>query len=231
MLRIHPSETILLGHWHQVAGKPKADETCKRIAELVESYFVFIAADESGWDKLFQDPEDGRVWELVYDNSDQHSGGPPTLKCVSRQEVSRKYGIRILHLSSMMKLLKPEQLNSWTQRFISFNDAVLKAWCVEYTPTSTILDIRLETQDIESPSGWSQVKFRLFDVFSMKYADGPKATYQVLSNGLHILFESDQIALEFGNFIDSPESFSELVLSPCHVVAEKLEWGVEPIAL
>ena len=48
-----------------------------------------------------------------------------------------------------------------------------------------------------------------------------------MSNGLHTLFDADHVALEFGDFIDVPESISELMDSPCHVVAETLEWEAQ----
>jgi hypothetical protein len=123
-----------------------------------------------------------------------------------------------------MKILQYKELTAWNERFCTFNDAVLRSWSLKFESTTTIVEIVIEAQDLKSPSGWSFVTIRLSDVSSLKLCHGPDMNYQVLSNGLHSLFYSDRVALEFGYFIDPPNSFSELTSSPCHVVARILEW-------
>jgi hypothetical protein len=127
----------------------------------------------------------------------------------------------------MMKLSPLVELNSWNERFVSFNDAVMKSWAMKFALSAPVLEVVIETQDQDSPSGWSLVTIHLSGVSSLKFCEGPKTSYQVLSNGLHTLFDPVSIGLEFGDFIDAPESFSELMESPCHVVAESLDWDVQ----
>lgn len=127
----------------------------------------------------------------------------------------------------MKRLSDYEELTAWNERFVSFNDAVLKSWSVMFALTTPVLETVIEAQDQVSPSGWSLVTIRLSRVSSLRFCDGPKASYQVLSNGLHTLFETGRVGLEFGDSIDAPESFSELMASPCHVVAEALEWEAQ----
>ena len=129
----------------------------------------------------------------------------------------------------MKKLSDHDELTAWSSRFASFNDAVLKSWAVKFAATGAVLEVVIEAQDQESPSGWSLVSLRLCKVTSLRFCDGPKASYQVLSNGLHALLDTGCVALEFGDFIDIPESLTELMSSPCHAVAETLEWGVQPV--
>jgi hypothetical protein len=124
----------------------------------------------------------------------------------------------------MTKRLHPEDLKAWNERFVSFNDAVLKSWSVKFASIETTLEIEIEAQDQDSPSGWSLIKIRLIGVSSLDFCDGPKTSYRVLSNGLHTLFDTNFVAIEFGRFIDAPESLSELMSSPCHAVANSLEW-------
>lgn len=124
----------------------------------------------------------------------------------------------------MTNLSNYEELTAWNERFASFNDAVLKSWSVNFATATPILETVIQTQDRESASGWSLVRIRLSGVTSLRFCDGSKASYQVFSNGLHTLFDAGCVALEFGDSIDVPESLSELMTSPCHVVANTLEW-------
>ncbi len=128
-----------------------------------------------------------------------------------------------------MKLSSLEELNSWNERFVSFNDAVLKSWAVKFAPSAPVLEVVIEAQDQDSPSGWSLVTIHLSGISSLKFCERPKTSYQVLSNGLHTLFDKGQVALEFGDFIDTPESLSELMDSPCHAVGETLAWEAQPV--
>lgn len=129
----------------------------------------------------------------------------------------------------MNRLSDHEALTAWNERFASFNDAVLKSWAVEFSSTTPVLETVIEAQDRSSPSGWSLVTIRLSGVTSLRFCDGPKASYQVLSNGLHTVFDTGCVALEFGDSIDTPESLAELMASPCHVVAETLEWEAQSV--
>ena len=130
----------------------------------------------------------------------------------------------------MKRLADHDSLTAWHKRFASFNDAVLKSWSVNFASTVPVWETELEAQDQESPSGWSLVRIRASGVTSVRFCDGPKASYQVLSSGLHTLFDGGRVALEFGNFIDAPESLSELIGSQCHVVGEMLEWEAQAIS-
>ncbi|TVP76010.1 MAG: hypothetical protein EA353_12810 [Puniceicoccaceae bacterium] len=127
----------------------------------------------------------------------------------------------------MIKLINHEGLKLWNDRFAKFNDAVLKSVSVNFTSVSPVFEMVLEAQDQESSTGWSLVTIRLSKVTSLRFCDGPRSSYQVLSNGLHTLLEGETFALELGDFIDDPESLSELMVSPCHVVGEILEWDAQ----
>ncbi|MBI2735202.1 MAG: hypothetical protein HYX38_01410 [Rhodospirillales bacterium] len=56
-----------------------ADEICKRIETLVANYLDVLGVDASGWDTLYRDPNDSRLWELVHPQSELSGGGPPEL--------------------------------------------------------------------------------------------------------------------------------------------------------
>lgn len=91
-MKIRADETAIRGSWAQSGKDVLADDACRRIDELVQTYLEKIGHDASGWDALYRDPADGRYWELVYPESDLHGGGPPTLLNTSPDHARSKYG-------------------------------------------------------------------------------------------------------------------------------------------
>ena len=86
-------ESALRGDWVQVGAQMQGDAVCERIEWLVKSRLERVATDASGWDTLYKDPRDGRMWELTYPRSEMHGGGPPSLTVVARDEASRRYEV------------------------------------------------------------------------------------------------------------------------------------------
>lgn len=92
-MKLRPNETELRGNWMFIESSIKADDVSKRIEILISSYLIEMCTDESGWNKLYQDPDDKRFWELTYPDSEMHGGGAPLLKNLSMQEAKEKYRI------------------------------------------------------------------------------------------------------------------------------------------
>jgi hypothetical protein len=91
-MKLNPSETELNGNWIIQGGDVVADKVCSRIETLTEKYLQQVGTDQSGWDQLYLDPADGRLWELLYLQSEMQGGGPPTLRVVGLEEAKAKYG-------------------------------------------------------------------------------------------------------------------------------------------
>jgi hypothetical protein len=91
-MKIELVETILVGRWDSREGRVVPDDTCRRIDALVRTHLKELGRDATGWDALFRDPEDGRLWELTCPHSELHGGGPPQLRCVLVNEARAKYG-------------------------------------------------------------------------------------------------------------------------------------------
>jgi len=91
MTKLSPDEFELRGNWKLGDSTPMGDEVCKRIEWLTKEYLVKITLHDSGWNLLFQDPNDKRYWELTYPQSELHGGGPPMLKVLSEDKVQQKY--------------------------------------------------------------------------------------------------------------------------------------------
>jgi hypothetical protein len=92
-MNLRPDEVLLDGKLELVDGKVRADAITVRIRALAKGVLTKMGTDPSGWDTLYQDPQDGRYWELTYPQSHMHGGGPPRLTVISHDEAKRKYGI------------------------------------------------------------------------------------------------------------------------------------------
>jgi Immunity protein 27 len=90
---LRPQETILIGRWVEASSGVAADATAMRIETLIEGFLDRVAIDASGWDRLYRDPADGRLWEESYPEGHLHGGGPPKLECVSHEYATEKYGL------------------------------------------------------------------------------------------------------------------------------------------
>jgi hypothetical protein len=94
-MKILPTETQLNGKWLTSYGKIIADPICDKINDLIKSNLNKISHDASGWDTLYLDPNDNRLWELTYPEGKLQGGGPPQLRLVSPEDAQRKYGLSL----------------------------------------------------------------------------------------------------------------------------------------
>lgn len=86
-----PAETQLVGRCESMDGIPRPDSVTIRINELIRTHLTRIALSQDGWESLYRDPVDLRLWELTYPHSEMHGGGPPMLRVLSVQEAREKY--------------------------------------------------------------------------------------------------------------------------------------------
>jgi hypothetical protein len=92
-MQIRSEETELIGRWELNDGVVHVDAVSTRIEELTRTFLTKVAVSGSGWETLYRDPADNRLWELSYPNSERHGGGPPSLKVLSLLEAKSKYAI------------------------------------------------------------------------------------------------------------------------------------------
>lgn len=90
---LKPTEHELAGTWVSEGQHTRGDALCARIEWLTRERLERIASDASGWDTLFRDPHDNRLWELTYPQSWLHGGGPPRLAEIERQAAEAKYSV------------------------------------------------------------------------------------------------------------------------------------------
>ena len=92
MAELTPEEVDLRGNWLVRNDRSVvADATEKRIEWLTTQKLQRVANDWSGWETLYRDPRDGRLWELTFLQSEMHGGGPRRLHVLSRDEAAAKY--------------------------------------------------------------------------------------------------------------------------------------------
>lgn len=92
-MAIPRDETEIVGRWSEIHGEIQPDAECRRIERLMDSELEQLTAALDGrWDTLYRDPEDGRLWECVYEDSSFHGAGPPTLRVISSDQAREKYG-------------------------------------------------------------------------------------------------------------------------------------------
>jgi len=89
--RLKNNETLLVGSWLLDQNKVVGNNTCKRIDWLINSYLIKISTDKSGWEILYQDPNDKRYWVLTYPNGQLQGGGPPTLMTITQADAQAKF--------------------------------------------------------------------------------------------------------------------------------------------
>ena len=90
-MQLLPDETYLTGHWEIRGNAVVADEACRRIKQLIAEQLNRIAVAGGGWEILYQDPADGRLWELTYPQGEMQGGGPPSLGVLSAGQARAKY--------------------------------------------------------------------------------------------------------------------------------------------
>ena len=88
---LRPDELDLVGQWLDTGSRVVADSVAARIQWLVSERLEQVAVDGTGWETLFRDPSDGRLWERTYPHGGWHGGGPPRLTHLSREQAARKY--------------------------------------------------------------------------------------------------------------------------------------------
>ncbi len=71
-MKLATIETDLIGNWIIENGSAVADATCLRIKQLIGQHLRELARDASGWNVLYRDPEDNRLWELSYPQGEMH---------------------------------------------------------------------------------------------------------------------------------------------------------------
>lgn len=91
MKLLDPKEVLLEGRWIKTGTMVVADDTARRIEDLISSQLTRLNVSADGWEVLYLDKRDGRFWELSYPHKDWHGGGPPSLANITKDHAEKKY--------------------------------------------------------------------------------------------------------------------------------------------
>jgi hypothetical protein len=87
-----PDEFLLLGEWLDGVTGVIGDAVENRIKWLTQHRLIARSTASDGWDWLFLDPQDGRLWELTFPTVSLHGSGPRQLAVITREAAAAKYG-------------------------------------------------------------------------------------------------------------------------------------------
>lgn len=132
--------------------------------------------------------------------------------------------------NDMMHRLNQSTTHEFLGRFYSFDDGVLRKLEIFYTndgerSVSAWVATR-DTQETQN-DGWVCVRLVITRAQDFCFTESAKTTAQILSQGIHICWFGETVGLEFGYFIDPPESLAELKTSKFFVAGFSLDWALE----
>lgn len=94
MTHLRPDETELQGFWIDTGSAMTPDANWERITQLTGSHLEQLAASSDERERLYRDPADGRLWELVPVNPNLPAG-PPLLQVISPSRAREKYSVAL----------------------------------------------------------------------------------------------------------------------------------------
>jgi hypothetical protein len=89
-----PDEERLDGAWLETPEGTVGDEVDRRIFWLVRHRLRPREIAHGGWDQLFVDPRDDRLWELTFPHGSLHGGGPRRLTHLAPELARAKYSLK-----------------------------------------------------------------------------------------------------------------------------------------
>jgi hypothetical protein len=120
------------------------------------------------------------------------------------------------------------EVQKFKERFCSFYDSIIRAVTVEFRNVKSVakVTVTLSARDLETDSNdnWVNVTIKVSGVSELAFYESPKESYQVLSNGLHILNFENLMCFDFGYHIDEPNNIAEFRESKFYVIGEEFEW-------
>jgi len=125
MEKLRPDETLLVGQWLVENGESRADDVSTRIEWLIHHQLqkIMDSPQGGGWETLFRDPHDGRLWERSYPRGAMHGGGPPQLRRLTSEEAEEQYGCSgdyegaQIKCAARWRTLRPAPRSGRQQRF------------------------------------------------------------------------------------------------------------------
>lgn len=128
-----------------------------------------------------------------------------------------------------MPMLLPDSTDAFLARFYSFADAVIRKIEIVYAEDGTrqvTLWIAARDRDSASQDAWVTACLVVSGVDSLRVSESDRTSLQVLSNGLHLAWFGDTVAIECGSLIDPPTNLEDVLASDLFLIGKRVNWSV-----
>ena len=123
------------------------------------------------------------------------------------------------------------KIDKFLERFHFFYDSVIRNVKISFRDESvaTNIEIIISARDNEylENDSWVNVNLKIDEVVEFNFRENSKESYQVLSNGLHILETENFLYFDFGFHIDAPDNVEEFKKSSFYVVGKNLTLTIQ----
>ncbi len=125
------------------------------------------------------------------------------------------------------------RLSDFLERFYHFCDTIIDSIQLTFSEhASRELQIILQARDdaCQVNESWARVALHLEEVSELKLFDQcQRGSLHVISDGIHILSQAENLGLEFGGALETPATLEELRTSPAYAIGktfafEVLQW-------
>jgi len=121
-------------------------------------------------------------------------------------------------------------LGKLLERFSSFYDSFVRAIDVKYRHLGqkTVVTVVLSAKDSQASGSdeWVNVAIEIENVTEFNFCEGPKLSYQVLSDGLKSAPFNESIFIDFGHFDELPQDPNEWRSSRFFVIGSAVKYSV-----
>ena len=123
------------------------------------------------------------------------------------------------------------KINNFLERFNFFYDSIIRDVEIRFRNSSFPAKIKviISTRDKETKKneGWVDVKIEITEAVEFNFRESSKESYQVISNGLHIMESDALVYFDFGFHTDVSESPKEFRKSNFYIIGKSFDWAVE----
>jgi hypothetical protein len=135
----------------------------------------------------------------------------------------------LIHLA-IIDAMPPITVDNWPrvrERFCGFSDSLLRACNFSYVGGRLDVELLIDCKDVSVEAGWSKVRLRLACVSSYRFECPRRSSWEVMSNGFHVVWFDGCVGLELGDFVSPPASLTDQQSSRAFWVASSIDYSVE----
>ncbi len=126
-----------------------------------------------------------------------------------------------------MRILDTNSAAAFMERFYHFYDGVVRRISIHLEQHPMSIDITVDAQDAESPSGWARLHLQLQGVASFRLEVGA-TSFEVLSSGIQIGWDAGRVTLFLDAYPDD-DGLPDISTNKGYIVGESLHWTAVPV--